>query len=208
MSMRAMRLSKVATMTRQLRGAVGLLGLVTLSGCISFGAEPPERLLTLTPASSIAAGTGVSGAPADALAVVDIRAPQRLDVNRVPVQTSDSTLAYLKDAQWVEKPAILFERLLAETIRARGNRLVLEGPDAEFAARTRLTGQLTEMGYDALTGSVVVTYDAMLVTPSGEYRTQRFSRSVGGVAADADAVAPVLNDAANEVAAEVAAWVG
>ena len=193
---------------RGLRLAAVLAGTTALAGCISFGAEPPDSLFTLTPSATMAAGTGASGSPQNAIAVVDISAPQRLDVNRVPVQIDSANVAYLEDAQWVEKPAVLFERLLAETIRSSGNRLVLEGPDAEFAAGTRLTGQLTEMGYDATTGSVVVRYDATMIMPSGEYRTRRFESIEPGVAAEAAAIAPVLNRAANAVAADVAAWVG
>lgn len=185
-----------------------LLAAASLSACVSFGSEPPDQLMTLTPSAQVAAGAGARGAPADAIAVVGITAPRRLDVVRVPVQVDDSSVAYLEDAQWVEKPAILFERLLAETIRARSGKLVLEGPDAEFAAQTRLTGRLTEMGFDALTGSVIVRYDATLIMPSGEYRTRRFEKSVAGIAPEAAAVAPVLNDLANDVAAEVADWVG
>ena len=122
--------------------------------------------------------------------------------------TSDATLAYLEEAYWVDKPTALFQRLLAETIRAGGNRLVVDGGDAEYAARTQLSGQLVDMGYDAVTGSAVVTFDAMLSQSDGTIRTQRFSASESGVVAEAEFVGPALNRAANRVAAEIADWVG
>ena len=184
------------------------LGLA-LSGCVSFGgAEPPAFLMTLTSSETVAAGQDMQGDPKEGIAVDGIRAPQRLDVLRVPVQVDASSVAYLQDAQWVEKPAILFERLLAETLRARTSRLVIEGPDAEFTAKTRLTGQLSEMGYDAGSSSVVVRYDAVLILPDGSYRTRRFEERVSGVLPEAELVAPVLNDATNTIAAQVSDWVG
>jgi cholesterol transport system auxiliary component len=181
---------------------------LTLGGCISFGAEPPERLFTLTPTRSAAAGTGASGAAENAVAVLEPTAPQRLAVTRVPVQVDPSGVAYLKDAQWVERPARLFQRLIGETIQASGRRLVVGDTDLQYAASTKLSGQLLDMGYDAQTGSVVVRFDAVLQMPDGQVRTRRFESLVPGIAADAAAVGPALNDAANRVAGEIADWVG
>lgn len=179
-----------------------------LAGCISLGAEPPEQLLTLTPAQTAPAGAATSGDPASALAVLEPDADQRLDVDRVPVQISDSSLAYLKNATWVDRPAVLFQRLLVETIRARGDRLVVGESDLGYAAATKLSGQLLDMGYDASSGEVVVRFDAVLQQADGQVRTQRFESRVAGVEPDAASVAPALNQAANEVAAQVADWVG
>jgi len=189
------------------RSAV-LLALAMLPGCISFGAEAPPSLLTLTPAASIPAGNAAEGNLASALAVQVPSAPQRLNVTRVPVTTSDSSLAYLKDAVWVEKPADLFRNVLAETIRARGNRLVVDGGGLEYSATTQLMGELVEMGYDGPSASVLVRYDAMLAMPDGAVRTRRFEHRISGVLAEPAAVGAALNTAANQVAEEVADWVG
>ena len=178
-----------------------------LAGCISLGGETPEQLLTLTPARSAPAGFATTGPANVALAVLEPSTSQRLNVNRVPVQTSDSSLAYLQDAVWVEKPARLFQNLVAETIRARGNRLVIREGDLGQSAVTSLSGQLLDMGYDVASGSVVVRYDGVLQTPDGQVRTRRFESRVPA-AADAISVAPALNQAANQVADEVAEWVG
>ena len=190
------------------KALLSVLLALPLAGCISLGAEPPEQLLTLTAAQTAPAGSATSGDPASALAVLEPGADQRLDVTRVPVQVSDSSLAYLKDAVWVDRPAVLFERLLVETIRARGDRLVVGESDLGYAAATKLSGQLLDMGYDAASGSVIVRYDAVLQQPEGQVRTQRFESRVSGVAADAASVAPALNQASNQVADEVADWVG
>ena len=183
-------------------------GAALLSGCISFGEDPPERLLTLTSSSQIEAGATSQGTVSSSLAVQVPRTAQRLNVNRVPVSTTDSSLAYLQDAFWVEKPANLFRRVLAETIRAGGKRFVVEGGDLEYAAPLQLTGELVEMGYDAPTGSAVVVYDAVLMGPDGALRTKRFENRVSGVLPEPLAVGNALNEAANAVAAEVALWVG
>ena len=179
-----------------------------LAGCVSLTPDPPQSLLTLTAARTAPAGASASGAAATALAVIEPDTDQRLNVVRVPVTTSESTLAYLQDAFWVEKPARLFQRLLAETVRADGSRLVVDEGDLGYSAATKLSGRLLDMGYDAASGAVVVRYDAVLQTPDGSVRTQRFESRVAGVEPEADAVGPALNEAANAVAAEVAAWVG
>lgn len=189
------------------RALLSAMLALPLASCVSFGAEPPDQLLTLTPARTAPAGFATTGPASAALAVLEPVVGQRLDVTRVPVQTSDSSLAYLKDAVWVERPARLFQSLVAETIRARGNRLVVgEGALGQNAVTT-LSGRLLEMGYDVASGSVVVGYDAVLQLPDGEVRTRRFESRVPA-AAEAAAVAPALNQAANDVAAQVADWVG
>jgi cholesterol transport system auxiliary component len=185
-----------------------ILLALPLAGCLSLGADVPDQLLTLTPARAAPAGSG-STAPKDAaLAVLEPSAAQRLNVTRVPVQMSDSTLAYLQDAVWVERPARLFQNLLVETIRAKGNRLVVREGDLGYSAVTNLSGELLDMGYDVATGSVVVRYDGVLQLPDGRVQTRRFESRVPGVPADAVSVGPALNQAANQVADEVAEWVG
>ena len=180
---------------------------LALAGCVSLTPDPPESLLTLTAVRAAPAGATAAGEAASALAVLEPATDQRLNVVRVPVQTSDSSLAYLQDAVWVEKPTRLFQQLLAETIRAGGSRLVVGEGDFGYAAATKLSGRLLDMGYDASSGTVVVRYDAVLQTPDGKVRSQRFENRVSGIEPEAAAVGPALNDAANAVAGEVADWV-
>lgn len=189
--------------------AIGAAAAIfALAGCLSLGGKVPEQLLNLTATSTAPAGASASGTSATALTVLDIQAPQELDVTRVPVRVSGSTLAYLKDAQWVEKPTRLFERLLSDTIRAKGNRLVVSGTDLDSAAATKLTGTLSAMDYDPAQSAVVVRFDAVLQNGERAIQTRRFESVVPGVAAEAGPVGDAMNRAANDVAAQVADWVG
>jgi cholesterol transport system auxiliary component len=190
------------------RTMAAVAAMLSLAGCLSLGGKPPEQLLNLTAAHTAPAGASSSGTSATALTVLDIQAPQELDVTRVPVRISGSSLAYLKDAQWVEKPTRLFERLLSDTIRARGTRLVVSGTDLDSSAATKLTGTLAAMDYDPARGAAVVRFDAVLQNGERQIQTKRFESEVTGVAAEAGAVGEALNRAANDVASQVADWVG
>ena len=190
------------------RAAIAALAAFTLAGCISFGPDAPEQLLTLSAASSAPAGSSSEGDMSRALAVKEPSVPQRLNVTRVPVMMTDTSIAYLQDAVWVEKPSRLFQTVLSDTIRARGTRLVVGGADLEYAAPVQLDGTLTAMDFDAARGSVVVRYEAVLTQPGGTVRTRIFENEVTGIIADPLSVGPALNQAANAVAAEVADWVG
>ncbi len=186
--------------------ALGASGL--LAGCLSFGGKTPDSLLNLTPTATLAAGATISGDIAQALAIAEPETPTRLANNRVPVQIDDTNVAYVKDAVWVDKPARLFRRLLGETIRARGNRLVIDHDDPALTPTNQLRGTLIDFGYDARSASVVVTYDAVRDVNGTNVRTRRFSATVPGVAPEAGPVGAALNQAANEVAGQVADWVG
>ena len=207
--MNIMSMSAKGTSSMHIFRSLALMAPVAmLAGCVSLGNEPPEQLLTLTPRASLAAGASLEGAPSQAIAVQVPAVPQRLNVNRIPVTKSDSALAYLAEAFWVEKPAQLFRNVLAETISARGERMVLNAGELAFAARTQLSGRLAEMGYDATAMQAVIVYDAVLAMPDGQIRTRRFEHRVDNVPPDADLVGAALNDAANVIAGEVADWVG
>jgi cholesterol transport system auxiliary component len=191
-----------------LRGALPLALAASLAGCISLGGKVPESLLELTPTAQLAPGTAINGDMANAIAVVEPEASAALDVNRVPVQVDDTNIAYLKDAVWVEKPAKLFRRLLGETIRAKGNRLVISTDDPALTPKTQLRGTLRQFGYDARSSTVVVSYDAIRDVNGQTVQTKRFESRVAGVAPQAGPVGAALNQAANEVAGQVADWIG
>lgn len=192
---------------RIMRMGAPLIAAGLLAGCVSFGGKVPDQLIALTPESTAPAGGIGGGSLADALLVLTPITDRRLDVQRVPVQVDDATIAYLQDAVWVERPARQFRSLLAETIRARGNRLVLESGGDETGGRTAISGRLLDMGYDARDGSVVVRFDAMRRDPSGNFEARRFESVVPGVAPKTAAVAPALNRAANDVARQVSDWI-
>ena len=178
------------------------------AGCVSFGGKAPPRLLTI--ASDVKAPAGVAGTTPSANAIfVDVPSvPKALATPRVAVRASSTAFAYVKDAVWVDLPARQFQSLLAETIRVRSNRLVLD-PDQYLANSGHiLKGDLTEFGVDAATSQAVVTYDASIRSPNGETVThQRFTASVPIGKVDANSVAPAINQAANQVAIAVADWI-
>lgn len=186
--------------------AVALTG--ALAGCISFGGKPPESLLNLTAANTVATGTTINGDVAQAIAVLEPETPAKLGVTRVPVQVDDTQVAYVKDAVWVDRPARLFRRLLGETIRAKSGRLVIDNDDAALTPKNQLRGTLIDFGYDARSSSVVVTYDAVRDVNGTQVLTKRFSATVPGVTPEAAPVGAALNQAANQVASQVADWVG
>ena len=95
----------------------------------------------------------------------------------------------------------LFGRLLGETIAARTGRVVLDPSQYSHDPGTRLTGQLLRFGLDPAAMEVVVTYDAAMARgASGGVTTNRFEARVPVAAATPEAVAPALNQAANQVA--------
>lgn len=177
-----------------------------LAGCLSLGAEPPASLLNLTPEMSAPAGSEQSGTRAEALAIHEPNVPAEVDVLRVPVRVSDTELAYLQDAVWVEKPARLFRRLVAETVRVRTGKFVIDGDDPSLFAESHLRGVLREFGYDAATTSVVVRFDAIKQRDGGAVEAKRFEAIEAGVIAKPGPVGAALNRASNEVARQVADW--
>lgn len=181
---------------------------LALTGCISLGGPPPESLLTLSPETRAPAGAGAAAGPDRAvIAVLPIETPAKLDVLRVPVAVSDTELAYLQEAFWVEKPARLFRGLLGETLRAHGAALVLDNDETVAPVTVSLRGNLIDMGYVVPESAVVVRFDAIRVDGEGTATTRRFEARETGVPAEARAVGAALNRAANQVAGDVAEWV-
>ncbi|MBA2918519.1 ABC transporter [Sphingomonas sp. MAH-20] len=190
-------------MTRPL--PLALLAALALSGCISFGAEPPDQLLTLMPAQKVAAGTTQTVTAGEAITVLWPGMPADLNTTRVPVQATPTSVAYVKNAQWSDTPNKLFARLLAETIEARTGHPVLSPRQFTLDPGTRLSGQLERFGIDASPQQAVVVFDAA-VARGADIRTRRFEARVPVAAIEAQAVGAAINQAANQVAAEVADW--
>ncbi|MEL7188560.1 MAG: ABC transporter [Pseudomonadota bacterium] len=195
-------------------GLVSAICAVSLTGCVTVGVggsgEPVTSLLTLradaaAPAGTLARAGGEDGV--GAIAVLIPETPAKLDVLRVPVAVSETEIAYLQQATWVEKPARLFRRLLGETLRTQTGALVLDSDDTPLLAGRIVRGTLREMGYDAGTSSVIIQYDAVVSIPDGEVISRRFEARESGVSAEPGAVGDALNRAANIIAGEVAAWV-
>ncbi|MDB5736859.1 MAG: transporter auxiliary component-like protein [Sphingomonas bacterium] len=187
------------------------LALVALSlaGCVSFGPKVPPRLLRLTPASIAPANQGQTLASGVAVSVGFPSAPVELSNNRVPVRTGATEIAYVKDAQWVDVPAHLFRDLLAETITTRTGRPTFTPRDAALASGPKLGGRLLAFGIDAGSSQASVVYDATLIRTGSQIETRRFAAQapIGGAITEASA-GTAINAAANDVATQVADWVG
>ena len=180
-----------------------LAAALALAGCFG-GAKVPDRFLDLTPLRERPATAGQTAPTSEAVVVSLPSVPQELEVPRIPVR-SGGGVTFLKDAQWVDLPAALFTQLLTETVAASG-RVVLDSQETAFRAGTVLTGSLDSFGVDADRREAVVIYDAALATDENQVRTRRFEARVPLAPIDEASVAPALNQAANQIAAEVAAW--
>jgi cholesterol transport system auxiliary component len=181
---------------------------LSLGACVSFGGKAPPSLLVLTAANGVANGTAKSGASSEALIVLLPEAPRKLDSNRVPVQIDDSSIAYLKDAVWADKPSRLMQLLLMETIAAKSGRLVLNETDAGGKATQYLSGSLLEFGVDASTTEAVVVYDAVKLVRGQSVEKKRFEARRPVSAVEPGPAGIALNAAANDVAVQVSDWIG
>lgn len=193
----------------KIRTVTVLAGIGLLSACVSFGgSKAPPFLISLSADTVVAPGAVRSGPKTGALVVRLPATPQKLNNLRVPVQTTGTGIAYLKDATWVDKPAHLFQGLLKETISAKNNRLILSSAQAGGKADTYLSGELVNFGLDGSSLIVTVTYDAVKMRDGQPIEKRRFEASESVFAAEPGPVGEGLNTAANKVASEVAEWVG
>ncbi|MHA3793330.1 ABC-type transport auxiliary lipoprotein family protein [Rhizorhabdus wittichii] len=190
------------------RTILALTAAGLLAGCISFGEDPPERLMSLTSTARVAADQGKVTRDVQAVGVSAPALPAALRNQRIAVQTG-AAFAYLPKAAWVDTPSQLFRSVLAETIEARTGRFVPDTRNGAITPDTRLSGTLLAFQLLGGQGKVLVIYDATLAkSGSDEIRARRFERSVPVAGEDARSVAAALNEATNAIAADVADWIG
>ena len=184
------------------------VGGCSLGGMLGGGGKAPASLLTLTPE---APATGEFTRSANAGQSVTVSTPvisKELRTTRVPVRVSPTDVQYVTDAQWVDTPDRLFADLIAETIRRTTNRVVLDPGLTGLDPGLIVSGELQSFGYDAATGQAVVRFDGALSTAGGtRVETRRFEASAP-TDGSAQSIGPALNRAANEVALDVANWIG
>lgn len=180
----------------------------SVGGCALLGGgKAPPHLFDLTAEAAAPAAPARSAAAGE---TVTIRVPtiaRELRTTRVPVQVNPVVVEYVKDMNWVDTPDRLFQQLLEETVRTSTGRVVLDPNQATLDPGLVVSGELQKFGFDAQQQSVIVEYDASLATQSGTHvQTRRFTAAVpaDGTAAT---VGSSLNQAANQVAREVAAWI-
>ncbi|MFL6752441.1 MAG: ABC-type transport auxiliary lipoprotein family protein [Sphingomicrobium sp.] len=183
-------------------------GGCSLGGMLGGGGKPPAYLLTLTPQ---APDPGQLVRAANAGEAVTIAVPtigKELRTTRVPVQVTPTAIEYLTDLTLVDTPDRMFADLLAETVRRTTNRVVLDSRLSALDPGLVVTGELQRFGYDAQTGQVMVQYDGALSTAGGNrIETRRFTATAAADGSPAT-VGPALNQAANQVALDVAKWIG
>jgi cholesterol transport system auxiliary component len=184
------------------------LGGCSLGGLLGGGGKPPVTLQTLTPQ---APDPGAITRTATAGQTVTIAVPvisKELRTIRVPVQVSATDVQYVTGLQWVDTPDRLFQDLLMETVRRTTNRVVLDPNQTGLDPGLLVHGELQRFGYDAQAGQVVVVYNGSLSTAGGsQVETRRFVATAPADGSGAS-VGPALNQAANQVALDVAKWIG
>ena len=194
-------------MMRNGRLLIVTLGALSLASCFG-GKKVPPTLLTLTSSAPAPASINRAAAPGEAITIDVPVVPKEIATTRVPALVGPTAVAYIKDIQWVESPDRLFQDLVQETVVRTTNRVVHDPRQSALDPGLHLTGTLSRFGYDAQLGAVLVRYDGALSTSGGtRVETRRFEAQVpaDGTAAT---VGPALNAAANQVAAQVAQWVG
>lgn len=184
-----------------------LLAACSLGGMLG-GGKPPATLQTLTPEAPDPGPVARTVNAGEAVTIGTPTISKELRTVRVPVQISQTDVQYVTDFQWVDTPDRLFQDLVAETVRRTTSRVVLDPRQSALDPGLVVTGELHRFGYDAATGQAVVVYDASLSTQGGAHvESRRFTAS-----APADgtgpSVGPALNHAANQVALDVAKWIG
>lgn len=195
--------------------ALPLLAALLLVGCgplvqIGGNSPPAASLLTLSATTPPAPYAGPM--PAAATVGVEIPAvPLPLQTLRLPVTTNATEITYLVGASWAEQPNRQFQRLLADTLSARGI-AVIDARQASTPPARSLTGTLRAFGLDAtdpLNPVVRVRYDAQLsgTRTAATVMLRRFDAAEPAPVQTPVAVAAALNRAANKVALDVAGWV-
>jgi cholesterol transport system auxiliary component len=188
-----------------IRALIAAAAALALGGC--FGGSAPSELLTLRAEQTRPVGTTRSAAAGEAITIAEPTVPASLQTTRVPVYVAPQTIQYLRGAFWADDPSELFRAVIAETVSATTNRVVLEPGQFSQDPGTRLTGQLLMFGLDSDRMEAVVLYDAVLSRGRDTVATNRFEARVPVAAADSASVAPALNTAANQVATQVAQWI-
>ena len=192
-------------------GALALamtLGGCSLGGLLGGGGKGPTTLVTLTPEAPAPAAIARSAAAGQAVTIQTPSTAKELEAVRVPVQVTPTDIQYVTNLQLVDVPARLFRDLVAETVRRTTSRVVLNPDQTSLDPGVTLTGVLQRFGYDAASGQVVVEYDGVLSTAGGNRVEARRFVATAPSDGTAGSVGLALNRAANQVAADVAGWVG
>ena len=98
---------------------------------------------------------------------------------------------------------------MSDTVTARTGRVVLSGAQSAVDPGARLSGELRTFGIDAAKNQAVVVFDASLIRVSTTtVEKQRFEARVPVATIEPATAAAGISAAANQVAQQVADWVG
>ena len=195
-----------------LRIAVPIVWALTASACsiggLLGGGKPPTTLVTLTPEAPEPAQIIRAAAAGQAVTISPPAVSRELRTVRVPVQVNQTDVQYVANLTLVDTPDRLFADLVAETLRRTTGRVVLAPNQAALDPGLIVTGELQRFGYDAGTGQVIVQYDGSLSAAAGTRVESRRFTAAAPADGTAASVGPALNRAANQVALDVAKWIG
>jgi cholesterol transport system auxiliary component len=191
--------------------------MLLLGSCgplVQIGAKGPPAasllLIEATPSAATPETPAQLNGPTIAVALPQL--PSMLQTLRVAVRTDDNEIQYLSAASWAETPSRLVQRLLADTLSARGL-AVIDRTQASARPDAALSGTLREFTLDVRgsgTSVVRVRYDAQLARfgAARPLAIRRFE-AMEPVASEAPAdVAAALSRATNRLAADLADWAG
>lgn len=184
------------------------ISLSACAGMLGGGGKPPTTLVTLTPEIGEPAQMARTAVPGQTVTIMPPVVSRELHTVRVPVQVNQVDVQYVANLTLADTPDRLFADLVEETVRRTTGRVVLDPGETAIDPGLTVTGELQRFGYDAATGQVIVQYDGSLSVPgANRVETRRFT---GTAPADGTAVTigPALNRAANQVAQDVAKWIG
>ncbi len=186
-----------------------------LSACgplvqIGGNAKTPASLLALRATAAPPPVTATTTDPRATVLVLVPAVPGTLQTLRLPVLVTDTSIEYLTGASWAEQPNREFQRVLADTIAARGIP-VLDPRQSTAASGRTLSGTLQDFTLDVRNPAAVVVrvrYDAALTgVDKVPFAIRRFDASAPVATQNPADVAVALNTAANSVAADVATWI-
>jgi cholesterol transport system auxiliary component len=176
------------------------LGL-TLAGCATGG--PPATFNLVAPASGFEAR-----APRGVLLVARPVASTPVDGDRIVVRTGADTIAYLKNAQWVQVlPILLQDRLVESFENAHLIRSVVR-PGDNIQADSQLVTEIRRFDITAGTGVAHVEVAAKIVDErTGRIEAGRiFSAEERGSAEDPSSATHALNEALDSVLRQIVDW--
>ena len=193
---------------KMMRSLTLLGAAASLAGCsLLGGGKAPATLFTVASTAPDQPQMTRSAGAGQAVTIATPLVDKALRTNRVSVDLG-TQVQYVKGIQLVDYPDRLFQQLVSETVRRTTNRVVLDPDQSTLDPGLVVTGTLQKFGYDGLSGQVVVQYDAALSTQGGTHVEARRFTATSPADGTNKTVPQALNDAANQVAAQVAQWIG